>query len=277
MTSEQILPIIFALMKNKSIETLDISGNNGGDTVCMILCKALQVIYMTIVLHHNGSCQNANIWDCSSDGRALALHARGTGIDTLLFHYFLFLWVKFWHLWQVNTSLNTLLWDDNQITAHGYAMFKHVLAHKNTTLMFVPTPTNDVFLAYENKRADTIHDINQVRTLYETIIWKCCWSVQLLARNCKNAEFVAPVSAPTSPAAPSSPSQPKPADSDSSEDEHEPARPAKKPGNIPSMLNNYRNLFPSAKKKPMGFNYLINTIRGAKLYNAEDASGDAWW
>ena len=29
-------------------------------------------------------------WGCSSDGRALALHARGTGIDTPHLHLFLF-------------------------------------------------------------------------------------------------------------------------------------------------------------------------------------------
>ena len=30
------------------------------------------------------------VWDSSSDGRALALHARGSGIDARLFHIFIF-------------------------------------------------------------------------------------------------------------------------------------------------------------------------------------------
>ena len=30
-------------------------------------------------------------WGCSSDGRALALHARGTGIDTPHLHLFLYI------------------------------------------------------------------------------------------------------------------------------------------------------------------------------------------
>ena len=31
------------------------------------------------------------VWGCSSNGRASALHAEGTGIDTLLLHFFVFL------------------------------------------------------------------------------------------------------------------------------------------------------------------------------------------
>ncbi len=30
------------------------------------------------------------VWGCSSNGRALALHARGTGIDALLLHFWYF-------------------------------------------------------------------------------------------------------------------------------------------------------------------------------------------
>ena len=34
------------------------------------------------------------VWGCSSDGRALALHARGTGIDTPHLHYTFFFYAE---------------------------------------------------------------------------------------------------------------------------------------------------------------------------------------
>jgi len=160
----EVLPIVFALMRNRSLEYIDITGHAGSDNLALVLGKALQV----------------------------------------------------------NTTLKTLVWDDNHISAHGYSIIRHALHSKNSTLSSMPIPFNDVSAAFKDKHPDVIDEIGR-----------------LLARNSKTVAAVQ--------------------ESSSEEDEPEPVHvpePVKEPVKKPP-----------AKKKPMGFNYLINTMRGAKVYS----------
>ncbi|PRP81198.1 leucine-rich repeat-containing protein [Planoprotostelium fungivorum] len=167
----ELMPIVFALMRNRSLDQLDISGNGVGDNLALILGKALQV----------------------------------------------------------NSTLRVLAWDHNDITPHGYNIIRHALQTKNNTLSFVPTPFSDVSSGFKDRHPDVVDDIGK-----------------LLARNSKTA--YEKLSAPPTPA-------------ESEEDEPEPT-PAPEPVKKP------------ARKKPMGFNYLINTMRGAKLYSEFNPSAD---
>ena len=49
---------------------------------------------MTPWRNGNASDSRPEDWGCSSNGRASALHAEGTGIDTLLLHFFLMIRTK---------------------------------------------------------------------------------------------------------------------------------------------------------------------------------------
>ena len=70
-------------------------------------------------------------WGCSSNGRASALHAEGTGIDTLLLHFFL-----------IRTQSSAQPDSDIEISANSYSLPLYQLSY--TRMLFLQIDVSGV-------------------------------------------------------------------------------------------------------------------------------------